>query len=151
MSMSRREGRILALEALFSWEVSKTPLEEILQFGWIEDKRRQKFDDTDFVFPRLLISGTLENIAAIDKKITEHLVGWEFDRVDMVDKAVIRFSTYSLMFQPDVPATVVIDEAIAIAHEYGNDESFKFVNAVLDGIRKDLEAASADGVEDSHR
>lgn len=139
MKLTRRQGRILTLEALFSWEISKTPLERLLQFDWLEEKTRAKLTDTDLTFPRLLISGTLENIEKIDQKITEYLQGWEFSRIKGVDKAILRFSVYSLFFQKEIPPLVVIDEAVCIAHEYGDDDSFKFVNGVLDSIKNETE------------
>lgn len=148
MKMSRRQGRILALEALFAWETSRVPLDELLQFRWLEAKQREKFDDAELAFPRLLISGTLENLETIDAKISKYLRGWEFSRINGVDKAILRFSVYSLLFQVSIPATVVIDEAVALAHDYGDDDSFKFVNGVLDNIRKELQGVS--GAEAQH-
>ncbi len=59
------------------------------------------------------------------------------DRLSYVDRAILRFSTYSLFFQKDVPDTVVINEAIDLAKMFGTDDSYRFVNGVLDGIRKD--------------
>lgn len=138
MNLTRRNARILAMEALFSWEISKIPEDRLLQFLWVEDKKLQRYPETELIFPRLLISGTLEHIDEIDQKIISHLRGWEFSRINNVDKAILRFSIYSLMFQPDIPYSVVIDEAVNIAHDYGDDNSFKFVNGVLESIKNEL-------------
>jgi transcription antitermination factor nusB len=136
MSLSRRKSRILVMEALFSWEISRQPLEELLQFCWLDKEVNATCAETDFAFPRLLLSGVLENIVAIDAKITEYLRGWEFERINGIDKAILRMSVYSLLFQKDIAASIVIDEAVSIAHDYGDDDSYKFVNGILDAIRK---------------
>jgi N utilization substance protein B len=60
-------------------------------------------------------------------------------RVSYIDRAILRFSTYSLFFQDDVPDTVVINEAVDLAKIFGTDDSYRFVNGVLDGIRKHKE------------
>ena len=80
----------------------------------------------------------IENHEKIDELIKSHLSGWDFNRVNRVSLAILRMSVYSLLFQKDVPATIVIDEAIDIAKDYGQDDSFKFINAVLDNIRKEI-------------
>jgi N utilization substance protein B len=73
----------------------------------------------------------------IDKAIITQLEHWDLKRLSYVDRAILRFSTFSLFFQDDVPDTVVINEAVDLAKQFGTDESYRFVNGVLDGIRKD--------------
>jgi N utilization substance protein B len=90
-------------------------------------------------FSRLLIAGTIENIKPIDAMILKHLENWIFSRVSRVDLALLRMSTYTLMFQIDMPASIVINEAVGIAQDFGTDESYRFINGVLDNIRKTLE------------
>ncbi|ETZ18158.1 N utilization substance protein B [Borrelia duttonii CR2A] len=64
------------------------------------------------------------------------------DRMDKVDLAILRMSVYSLKFQDlDVPKRVIIDEAILIAKKYGNKNSDKFVNGILDALLKDMESS----------
>jgi N utilization substance protein B len=90
-------------------------------------------------FSRLLIAGTVENISAIDKMIRKHLQNWDISRLNRVDLAVLRISVYALMYQPDTAPSIIINEAIGISKEYGTDDSYRFINGVLDGIRKSLE------------
>ena len=61
---------------------------------------------------------------------------WDLGRLSYVDRAILRFSTFSLFFQDDVPDTVVINEAIDIAKIFGSDDSYRFVNGVLDALYK---------------
>jgi N utilization substance protein B len=86
-----------------------------------------------------LVTGTIENITAVDAMIRSHLKNWDFSRLNRVDLAVLRMSTYTLMFQNDVPPTIIIDEAIGISKEFGTDDSFRFINGVLDSIRKTIQ------------
>jgi N utilization substance protein B len=136
---SRRKGRILAFQALYSWEASSPGAAvpaELLDFSWLENEKRRALDEATRDFSRLLITGTIENIAAIDRIINEHLKNWDFSRLNRVDLALLRLSTYTLMYQSEVPPSIVIDEAIGISKEFGTDDSFRFINGVLDSIRK---------------
>ncbi len=133
---SRRKGRILAFQALYAWEASRQPLEDLLSYEWVEDAKRESLEDELKAFAGLLISGTIENIEAVDACIQRHLEHWTLERLKKVDLAVLRLSAYSLMFQKDIPAQITIDEAIEIVKEYGSEDSYKFVNGVLDAIWK---------------
>jgi N utilization substance protein B len=154
---SRRKGRILAFQALYSWEASglsrgagsaakkKAVPEELLEFSWIGCEKQARLDQSISDFSRLLILGTIENIKAIDDMIREHLKNWDFSRVNRVDLAVLRMSTYTLMYQSDIPPSIVINEAIGISREFGTDDSYRFVNGVLDSIRKTLQNPKVPG------
>ena len=140
--MSRRKGRILAFQALYSYDMGKEPLEQLLKLEWANNSEGEgNSADTDSNdFARILIAGTINHIAEVDEKIKKHLSAkWEFDRVNKVSLAVLRISVFQILYQKETPATVVIDEAIAIVKKYGSDDAFKFINAVLDNIRKETE------------
>ena len=136
---SRRKGRILAFQALYFWESNRVPLEELVSFNWIEEEKRLSLDEGIAVFSRSLIAGALENIDDIDKLIKDHLENWDISRLNRVDLAVLRMSVYSLMFQKDISPSIVIDEAIGICREFGTDDSYKFINGVLDSVRKTIQ------------
>jgi N utilization substance protein B len=149
---SRRKGRILAFQALYSWEAAGVPAEgssisdDLLNFSWLEKVPDKGMSD----FSRLLVLGTIENINTVDTMIRAHLKNWDFSRLNRVDLAVLRMSTYTLMFQDDVPPSIVIDEAIGISKEFGTDDSYRFINGVLDSIRKTIQAekpAAATGLQ----
>ncbi|MDR1837251.1 MAG: transcription antitermination factor NusB [Treponema sp.] len=135
---SRRKGRILAFQALYFWESNRVPVEELLGFAWLEEEKRASLNESIAVFSKVLITGAIENINDIDKKIKEHLENWDISRLNRVDLAVLRMSVYSLMFQNEIAPSIVIDEAIGICREFGADDSYKFINGVLDGIRRTL-------------
>ena len=148
---SRRKGRILAFQALYSWDVhnsqggqagEKSIPEGLLDFSW--SNPNVPMDEEMTSFSRLLVTGTIENISSVDSMIQEHLENWELKRLNKVDLAVLRMSAYSLMYQTDMPPTIIIDEAIGISKEFGADDSYRFVNGVLDSIRKTLASAAQD-------
>jgi N utilization substance protein B len=147
---SRRKGRILAFQALYSWDAACKPLpgkvsipENLLNFSWLEKEKREKLDESIADFSRLLITGVIENIEAVDAMIRSHLQHWDFSRLNRVDLAILRMSAYTIMFQASMAPSIVIDEAIGISKEFGADESFRFVNGVLDSIRRSVQEARA--------
>jgi N utilization substance protein B len=137
---SRRKGRILAFQALYSWDIQRALTgdasisEGLLDFSWAGGNT--PLDDKTAAFSRLLVTGTVENIAGVDIMIQKNLDNWELSRLNRVDLAVLRMSVYTLMFQSETPPSVVIDEAVEICKEFGADDSYRFVNGVLDSIRK---------------
>ena len=137
--MSRRKGRVLAFQTLYSYEVGGIPLEDLLAFSWVSESGVPAEDTNkdEYVFARLLAAGTVEHLSEIDENIKKHLAAnWDLDRVNKVSLSILRMSVYSLLYQKDIAASVVIDEAIQIAKEFGADDSFRFINAVLDKIGK---------------
>ncbi|MDR2617954.1 MAG: transcription antitermination factor NusB [Treponema sp.] len=141
---SRRKGRILAFQALYSWDLvysqtGKAVIPEgLLDFPWLENEKKTALDEETFAFSRLLITGTVENIAAIDAMISSHLKNWDITRLNRVDLAIMRMSAYTLMYQDETAPSIVINEAIGISKEFGTDDSYRFINGVLDSIHKSL-------------
>lgn len=132
----------MAFQALYAWDVSHLTLNELLDFSWVEDDKRERLGEDGIAFPRLMIAGTIEHIDEIDQLIKQNLTNWDFDRLNKVDLAILRMSVYSLLHQQDLHPSIVIDEAIDICKEFGADDSYRFVNAVLDSIRKQLKGSA---------
>jgi len=133
---ARRRGRIIAFQTLYRAEVGGAGLAELLDFSWMEGEKPAAVAEESLVFARLLVQGTLENLARIDEAIRGELENWDFSRLNKIDLAILRMSVYCLLFQPDIPPTVTIDEAIDIARSFGTEDSYRFVNGVLDAVRK---------------
>jgi N utilization substance protein B len=117
--------------------MTRPPVDSLLQFQWLDQKNNEDTAD-DLLFPRLLTAGCIENIEEIDTLISQNLEHWDISRLAKVDLAIIRISVFSLVFQPDIPHSVTIDEAVHLAKQFGADDSYRFINGVLDGIRKRL-------------
>lgn len=133
----------MAFQALYSWEAASFALEDLLSFSWLEAEKQAALDGGIAEFSRLLIRGTIENIDAVDAMIRAHLKNWDFSRLNRVDLALLRMSAYALMYQDDVSPSIVIDEAIGISREYGTDDSYRFINGVLDSIRRTVQEGPA--------
>ena len=137
--MSRRKSRIIAFQALYSWNVSHVPTEELLTFSWL--KKDSEFTPNELeeqTFASFIISGTIDHLDEIDNLISSHLSSsWTMERINKVSLAILRTSTYEIKFQAGSNPKIVIDEAVNIAKEYGSDDSYKFINAILDKIEKD--------------
>ena len=147
--MSRRKGRILAFQGVYSWDVSKSSVEDILKFSWLqkdsesEDKEQEQSPAPEVLeertFASLIITGTIEHIAEIDELIKNHLSeNWTLERINKVSLAILRTSIFEMKFQNGSQPKIVIDEAVNIAREYGLEDSYKFINAVLDKIGKEV-------------
>jgi len=87
-------------------------------------------------FARLLVQGTVRNSERIDGAIKTRLQHWDISRIARVDLAILRMSVYCLLYQPDIPASVVINEAVDIAKNFGSEQSFRFINGVLDAVAR---------------
>lgn len=146
--MSRRKSRILAFQALYSWDVSKESLDNILSFSWlqkdseiaagVEPSAPSETAKEEQTFASFIIAGTVDHVDEIDKIIESHLsANWSMDRLNKVTLAILRTGVYEILFQKNVDSKIIIDEAVNIAKEYGTDDSYKFINAVLDKIGKD--------------
>lgn len=124
MFMTRSEQREKLVKALYAIDMTGDPdmddfTDEMI--GLIEDVK-SKMDD-------------------IDRIISENLVNWTIDRLNYVDKAIIRFAVYEMVYR-DIPAEIAIDEALNLTKKYSNlddDKARKFNNKLLDTIKKNLE------------
>src|SRR5205823_8019596 len=90
-------------------------------------------------FAQPLIDGMNAHLAEIDERIRRYAENDEFRRIAAVDRNVLRLAIYELLFRDDIPPVVSINEAIELAKTYGGADSGRFVNGILDRIRKDLD------------
>jgi N utilization substance protein B len=135
----RHQGRVLAFQVLFAWDISGVdPAEDLFSFSWAEDPRRPPLPESVKDFARLLASGTIAHVSEIDAALDACLEHWDLDRVSKVELAVLRLSAFCLLHQKDVDKAVVIDEAIEITKAFTmeDSDSYKFVNGVLDAVVK---------------
>lgn len=106
-----------------------------------EDTLESALSDDDKAFISGTVSGTLENKMDIDNLINAQAKRWSTLRMMSADKNILRMGVYELCYAPEkTPAGIVINEAVELAKIYGDDESYKFVNGILDGIRKKADA-----------
>jgi len=136
-SQHLRQARESALQMLYGWEMSGEALPETI-VGVQALKLRPVLAERDALAVSLAL-GTARTLERIDPLIRELARNWRLERLAIVDRLVLRLAVYELLERPDVPAAVVINEAIELARTFSAPESGRFVNGVLDGIRKRIE------------
>ncbi len=134
---SRRKSREMAVQMLFQWEVGGHPPERIVATFL----QSQRVDPEVANFARSLFEGAIAEIELLDRVVREHSEHWRPERMAAVDRNILRVALHELMRHPETPPAVVINEALEIARRFSGVDSVKFVNGVLDGIRKKLPAA----------
>ena len=129
----RTQSREWALKILYQSDITgKPPSATIEEFFLNENERDPEVLD----FCKRLVSGAEQNLKTIDAKIAEYATNWEFKRIAVIDRNILRLGIFELMFMPDVPPKVTINEAVELAKKYGDLDSGKFVNGILDHIHK---------------
>lgn len=135
----RRLARDEGFKALYRFEVAGEPVSDL-----IEELRSLLAADGDAGdYAAHLVTLFHLNQAEVDEAITGALDRWTLARVAQTDRAVLRLAGTELLFCPDVPFKVVIDEAIELARRYGTDASGRFVNGVLDTVARRTRVAPA--------
>jgi N utilization substance protein B len=94
--------------------------------------------DLQYISPFMerLVSGVLKYKENIDQLISKYLINWTIDRLSIVDKTLLRIAVYEICFEDDIPYAVSINEAIELAHKYGDEKSSKFINGILSNLIK---------------
>lgn len=87
-------------------------------------------------FMKQLVTGVDEQKEQIDKLIETYLINWTLERISLIDKTILRIALYEIIFIEDIPHAVSINEAIELAHKYGDENSHKFINGILSKIIK---------------
>lgn len=132
----RRQAREAALQALYFWEVGRTSPDEAIESVFAEHLT----DAPEAVreFAELLVRGAVATHQEIDGLIEKQSSHWRLERLAVIDKSILRLAVWELQHQPETPPAVIVNEALELARTFSGDEAVKFVNGVLDGIRKAL-------------
>lgn len=128
----RTEGRECALQILYQIDMTSDEPKKSLEIFWADHEA----DEEVKAFATELVTGTMENIAKLDELIIKYASNWELNRMAKVDRNIMRLGTYELMYRGDIPPKVTINEAVELAKKFGDTESGKFVNGILDKINK---------------
>ena len=130
----RRANRMTAVQFLYQWEANKPDelLDSVSTFFSNQEENRDYYS-----FSESLVLGAIENISEIDEAISKQAKNWKFDRIAKVDLAVLRLALYELLFRDDIPPIVSINEAIDLGKTFSNLESKRFINGILDEVKKE--------------
>ena len=147
---ARSRAREIALQLLFQYEWnSDYNIEQVLQ-EYVNGLLAAKPEDNDYTldFARRCINGVLEHKADIDALLARHARKWSVDRMAKVDRNILRLGIYEIVYAPDIPGRVAVNEAVELAKRFGTDESGAFVNGILDSVLKARERQETES-EDS--
>ncbi|KOP78311.1 transcription antitermination factor NusB [Lysinibacillus xylanilyticus] len=120
--MKRHEAREKALQVLFQLDNTDLTVEEAM--GHIKGQPTN-------VFYEKIVTGTVEHLEEIDAALEQHLEKWSLARLPKIERTVLRLAVYEILYMPETPKRVVLNEAIELCKTFGDDGSSKFVNGVL--------------------
>jgi N utilization substance protein B len=133
---ARHSGREAALQMVFQLEASGAPAEEVVSLFW------RSFDaDADpegRPYADAIVRGVASSQTELDGIITSASSNWRLERMTRVDRNILRLGAWELAHRPDVPAAVILDEAVELAKAFGSEGSSAFVNGVLNRIAETL-------------
>ena len=132
---NRRMARECALQSLYYADSAKDAQEkDVLRYA--ADFKRELGDC--YPFCQDLVSGTTEHLKEIDKLVSAYAKNWTVARMSAVDRSILRMATYDMVFSPEkTPGPAIIDEAIELAKKYSTENSSKFINGLLDQLKKE--------------
>ncbi len=141
LSRPRREARHRAREAavqmLYQWEIGRDPIDEVLAGFWCHSSSPLPEDLREFA--ATLARGVVTSVETLDPPIAAAAENWRIERMNVMDRLILRLAVYEFQHQPDTPALVVINEALELARTFSTDDAVRFINGILDGIRKTTE------------
>ncbi|CEI84100.1 MULTISPECIES: transcription antitermination factor NusB [Oceanobacillus] len=124
--MNRHKAREKAFQTLFQLDMNED--EVSLAMESLKEEERKD------VFLSMLIEGVITYKETIDLKISENLEKWSLERVASVERTILRLAVYELLYMEDIPQNVTINEAVELAHTFGDEQSGKFINGVLSKV-----------------
>jgi len=128
-------AREAVIQTLYAQEMGND--KAIEQFE--EILKDKKIKGTKAEFAKKLLKGILQKIDKIDTIIKDHLIDWDFERLDKVDKQILRVGIYEILYT-DTPYQIAIDEAVKIAKNFSEDKAKSFINGILDRVAKEKES-----------
>ena len=130
----RRKSREFALQVLYQLNISKQdPLTALAQF-------REHFlsDGEADAFQKRLVLGVLEHCSELDRLIERYSENWRLDRINLIERNILRMAIFELLFCEEIPPKVTINEAIDLGKRYGSEDSGSFINGILDRIQHEV-------------
>jgi len=129
----RTKAREAALKVLYQAELTRRTIREATETFWND---AEQVDETVHSFSNRLTLGVSDHFEVINEKISGYATNWQIKRMAVIDRNILRLGVFELLFAEDIPPKVSINEAVELAKKYGDIESSKFVNGILDKIHK---------------
>jgi N utilization substance protein B len=135
---SRHRAREAALQMLYQWEVGRTPIDEVCRTFWTGGPAGTAPPENIRLFALLLASGVAANTTELDSLIVDAAEHWRLERMNVMDRLILRLGVYEFLYERETPAKVVINEALELGRTFSADDSVRFINGILDAIRRTL-------------
>lgn len=132
----RHRAREAAIQILYFWEIGGADAGQAIDAFFSE--HQPDAAESARAFAAKIVHGTIASVADLDQLIAQQARNWRLERLAVIDRLILRVAIWELQHEPETPPAVVLNEAIELARTFGTDDSVKFVNGVLDGIRKTL-------------
>lgn len=129
----RTQSRECALRILYQAEITRRKIKIASETYWAE---LEKVDPQIKTFTERITIGVEQYLPLIDEKITKYATNWQIKRMAVIDRNVLRIGVFELLYAEDIPPKVSINESVELAKKYGDLESSKFINGILDKIHK---------------
>jgi N utilization substance protein B len=138
----RHRAREAALQILYQWEIGGAAVERAADtFFALQWPDAEPPAENLREFASTLATETVARMAAIDPLIAETAARWRPERMPVLDRLILRMAVCEMLRDPAAPGAVIINEALELARTFSTEESVKFINGMLDAIRKKIEAA----------
>lgn len=136
----RHRARELATDTLYSLDFNSNlpPVGDWELFQGLSEEEISELTEETRIYAQFLINGTLDHLEEIDDLISGYSHKRSIDKIDTVDRNILRISFFQLLYDKETHPTIVIDEAVKLSQELSNDVSFKFINGILDTYSKAL-------------
>jgi N utilization substance protein B len=135
----RHRAREAAVQMLYQWEVGKAAMFEVGQTFWTHGLwESEPLPDDLRTFATRLATGVAGTVADLDPFIVEAAENWRIERMNVLDRLILRLAVYEFLHEPDTPGKVIINEALELARTFSTDDSVRFINGVLDAVRRSL-------------
>ena len=136
---SRHQAREAAVQMLYQWEIGKQSMLEVMNTYWTSGVRPDAALSDDLrQFAVTLTNGVAATVEQLDPMIAEAAENWRLERMAVMDRIILRLAVYEFLHQPETPARVIINEALELARTFSTDDAVRFINGILDGIRRTL-------------
>lgn len=130
---SRHKARELAVQTLYSLDFNnKLSLDTDFELPDLEFQEEEPIEPEARIFARYLVQGTLEHLDEVDALISKYSVNRPIERIDIVDRNILRLAFFQLEYNKETHPTIIIDESVKLSQDLSNDVSFKFINGILD-------------------
>ena len=125
---------------LYQWEVGRASMVDVVETFWLHDQPGTLSLSNDHrAFAARLAAGVADTVGDIDPVIAESAEHWRIERMNVMDRLILRLAVYEFLHEASTPSRVIINEALELARTFSTDDAVRFINGILDAIRRRFE------------